>query len=135
MAEPPTQEAKDYERWGLPLGMTVAEWERKHNYLPYTVYPEAKKATEFQRGYYMYRIATDEERKEMELRRGRKKHLNPSNSKKDRRAYYRAWYAKQRAALNAAARASRRRGIRFGLRRGHGTAISDTPEEKLSEEA
>lgn len=60
---PLTPEAAEYERWGLPLGKTIAEWEAEHGLPQYSCYPEAKLAKSiYDPGFFMYRNATDEER-------------------------------------------------------------------------
>ncbi len=60
---PITDYARQYESDGLKRGKTVAEWEAERNLPMYSVYPEAKKATEMRnKGYFMYREATAEER-------------------------------------------------------------------------
>lgn len=69
---PPNEHAAEYERWGLPQGKTVAEWEAIMGLEPYTLYPWAQNAKSFdERGYFMYRNATDDERHVMEKARGR----------------------------------------------------------------
>lgn len=69
---PPNEYAAEYERWGLPQGKTVAEWEAIMGYPQYTLYPWAQNAQSYHdRGYFMYRNATDEERELMNKTRGR----------------------------------------------------------------
>lgn len=60
---PITEAALEYEKDGLKRGLTVAEWEREKGLPPYTTYPECKKAERLtDKGYFMYREATAEER-------------------------------------------------------------------------
>ena len=69
----PNRFARDYERWGLSQGYTVAEWEAVMGFPPYTIYPMARKAKSMRdRGYYMYKNATEEEKALMELARTKK---------------------------------------------------------------
>lgn len=51
-----------YETVGLDLGMTVDEFERSNGLSAYSIYPEARGVTIEERGFFMYRNATYEER-------------------------------------------------------------------------
>lgn len=63
--------AEQYETEGLSAGRTVAEWERALGLPRYSVYPDAAKATKpSDRGFFMYRIATDAERLDLEAAGG-----------------------------------------------------------------
>jgi hypothetical protein len=60
---PITEHAKAYESDGLKRGRTVAEWEAERGLPQYSCYPEAAKAQSLtDKGYFMYRDATVEER-------------------------------------------------------------------------
>lgn len=82
----PNRFAAEYERWGLSQGYTVAEWEAILGYPPYTIYPFAKDAqTMADRGYYMYKNATEEEKAVMEqtrTKRSRNKILKKAMERK-----------------------------------------------------
>ena len=87
-----------YEEEGLPLGMTVAEFE-VYNFMPkYSVYPEAAQASDFsQRGFFMYRNATPEERQQMATRGGRPRSAASLEERREaRRKYLRDWHVKNR---------------------------------------
>jgi hypothetical protein len=68
---------------GLKRGLTIAEWE-VYNSLPmYSVYPEARSAKTFEdRGVFMYRNATDEERAALDVLRTKKARAVFRNSSK-----------------------------------------------------
>jgi hypothetical protein len=69
---PPTLK-KAYESEGRDLGMTVQEWESWVGLPPFSVYPEAREARSWRdRGVFMYRNATDEERAQMDAERPKK---------------------------------------------------------------
>jgi hypothetical protein len=56
-----------YEEEALPKGITVAEFEVYYFMPKYSIYPEAETATEWgQKGCFMYRNATEEERRRAE---------------------------------------------------------------------
>lgn len=64
---------REYRRDGLRLGVTVAEWERARGLAPFTVFPSVAKASSFgDRGRFMYRNATDEEREAIAENRPRR---------------------------------------------------------------
>lgn len=58
-----TEWAEVYEKYLHVHGLTVQEFEEKHGLAPYTLYPWARGAKDWSdRGVFMYRNATDEER-------------------------------------------------------------------------
>lgn len=61
-----------YWRQGFPEGLTIAEWEEKEGLPPYSVQPEAQAAAgPHDRGFFLYRNATEEERLILATRPGR----------------------------------------------------------------
>lgn len=92
-----------YEEEGLAKGMTVAEFEEYYLLPPYSVYPEAAEAkTWSDKGFFMYRNATDEEREAMATRAGRPRaKLSEEERKERRKKYLHDWYAANRKAKAA----------------------------------
>lgn len=112
--------AEDYERWGLPMGLTVQEWEERHGWPPYTVYPEAKLVLPTQVGYFMYRIATEEEKEAMQKKRGKQrgKVVTLTEQREKNRQRYRKWYYQRRYRYNQAAKEQRKAWLEHGKTEG-----------------
>lgn len=65
-----TELQREYAKARRVEGLTVAEFEARKGLLRYSVFPERRGATLFQRGYFMYRNATPEEELELQKEAG-----------------------------------------------------------------
>lgn len=87
-----------YQEEGLPRGITIAEFEVYYFLPKYSIYPEVESAAgPSERGFFMYRNATEEEKEQMASRSGRPRtSTSPEERKEARRQYLREWNIKNR---------------------------------------